>query len=341
MTITRIMQFANCRHRYYLGEILGLEPKVTAPALHVGTLAHVGKDGYYESLKEGRSLPDAAIAIGKKIAAASDEYEKKTLPLLPEERREEARIDAREEAMLAANLVAHFLDENYERDRARFGSLEGTEIELRAHIGRRSLAGHADALWLDKDGKQIVSEWKTTGDKTPNVEWINLSWQNVIYVRGVEEQYGTRPMVEYNILRKKVPGRPHVKKDGKVSRAACDTTKVIFEQALADAGQDGTGYEEILRRLEHNRFNWIIRVHRNDAEIDQALAEIGRVIGQITGAKRVGEPAFYRNTEACRIFSCPYRSICIERTPETIEANFTTKEQREKAASMAEVKNKI
>ena len=328
MTITRIMQFANCRHRFFLSEILGLHPKVTTPALHTGTLAHVGKDVYYTSLKERKSLDEAAVATGKAIATASQEYEEKAVEMLSDDRREEARLAAREQAQLAAHIVGHFLEEHYEADKERFASLDGIENELKVHIGKRVLRGHVDAVWKDKDGRQIVSEWKTMGDKTPNVEWVNLSWQNVIYSRGVEEMYGTRPTVEYCFLRKKIPAVPKVTKSGAVSKAACDTTVAIFRRTLKACGQTEEGYEEILAKLEHNRFNWIVQVHRNEQEIAAALDEIGRVMAQLTGAKRVGESAFYRNTEACRIFSCPYRSICMERNPEVVKMNYTTPEER-------------
>jgi hypothetical protein len=62
-------------------------------------------------------------------------------------------------------------------------------------------------------------------------------------------------------------------------------------------------------------------VVRNAAENASAIGMAESVIGDIHHAASTSR--YYRNPDACKMFGCPYFSVCVEDTKELREANFS------------------
>jgi len=96
----------------------------------------------------------------------------------------------------------------------------------------------------------------------------------------------------------------------------------IFLETLKNNGQTTEGYENILEKLKNNAFVKRILVYRNKKELKEFIKGYKQILKELKKKKLY----IYKNPEACRIFNCPYYSLCIEDTEENRKFNFHKRE---------------
>jgi hypothetical protein len=101
---------------------------------------------------------------------------------------------------------------------------------------------------------------------------------------------------------------------GGVSRAECDTTPEIFEQAVIDSGGDPEDHDETLGKLRARGNRWLhrfsVRVHPSEIlGLEREVYSTGRLAGEAMRRETMDAP---RNVGACMIAgrSCSFVSLC-------------------------------
>jgi len=217
---------------------------------------------------------------------------------------------------------------------------------------RVAFAGVQDLVLFDPVMKDyVLGEHKTTSmDATLAESKLDMDPQTTGYVYALRQmaakgglqgalsiQQARVGRVFYNVTRKTGPGLPNVNKDGTVSVAAVDTSRAVYQAALDKQGEpewykkDPTKQKKRWQELQDKQrrrleslpaveSRWLCRheaYHSPDAVErwrKETLAEAGLLRSALNGSL-----AITRNPNECNMPwspRCPYRSVCIEDSPE-------------------------
>lgn len=173
-----------------------------------------------------------------------------------------------------------------------------SRFEVSCGKGRR-LIGYFDGI-IERNGHTYILERKTA--RTVDENYLhNLLWdeQASIYAYAASELGLEIKGILYDIIQK----------------ASIRQKKNEIETAFVKRLQEW--YKDPSRYTRH-------LVTRNNSQLEALANDVRDVALDITVTER--EQRWYRNPAACQIFGCPFRSICLEDTPEA-RTEFQTKEE--------------
>lgn len=345
-----------CRQKWWFRYHEKLDPIATRRAFAEGTLVHLGLQALYESVQraqwdtEPSRLDHAAVASaaieaaeqavrggGEQLALSSDDSDD----------RDAATVD------LAVSVLRRYARSFLQSDLARYRVMAVEprfEVPLVNGVGQHTgprYMGYLDLLVYDVQAQQpVLHEHKTTsGDASEFAGRLDLDPQVAGYLYALHHmapmevpwlgpvQTATRT-VAYNVLRKNGPREPNVNRDGRVSAAAVDTVREVYQRAL-DTQPGGPPSQAQLDRLAQlpdapDRFikrHWMVLPERDIERWRADAYEDVREIRQLQAGRR----HVTRNPHSCAPpwgQWCPYRPVCIEDDPALRAALYRPKTNR-------------
>jgi len=316
-----------CPMRYHYKYIEGLEPIIEAPELMFGKLWHIGMEAYHT----GKNLIKCQEIM-------CEEWDRQVQEIVDSGAQvwDEDKVRWREMLELAIGMLAHY--QEWESAQENYGEVVDTEYEFSVPLidhdyeidfedGRyfyrhkvETLAifkGKIDLITKDKNGYWLWDH-KTTSSFDDRWEIQNhLNRQFRRYAWAYQELTGT-PILGFivNGARKKLPVVPEVLKKGGLSvRKNMDTTAEVYRRAIKENGLDEADYTGLLEALEAKGNTFFKRdvIYFNEEEISEA----GRELYYIYLHLHSGMPPVKAPGPLCTRFRpCPYRSLCVEDTPE-------------------------
>lgn len=173
------------------------------------------------------------------------------------------------------------------------------ESRFEVHCGKgRRLIGYFDGI-IERGGHTYILERKTA--RVVDEKYLhNLLWdeQASIYAYAAQELGLNISGILYDIIQK----------------ASIRQKKNEIETAFVKRLQEW--YQTPDRYTRH-------LVTRNNEQLETLAEDIRSVALDMSMTEREGR--YYRNPAACQIFGCPFRSICLEDSPEA-RTEFKTKE---------------
>jgi hypothetical protein len=365
-TNSETSDFRNCVLRWFFVYVCLLRPKMESKALYMGSAYHDGlSHGFREWMKLVRDdvppkdLEEHVSSVSSGAARVSLQDRTETIAQrFPAGSFEESELWAAfdELAPVLEWMVRFYWRETREDFAIRYPVLveRPFEIPVRNKVGKRTRLHHAgvidlvmfDQMW----GTLVLNEHKTSKDSPLGFERrLEFDPQCGGYLYALREllldgrivdpkkgmlfsprtQIGT---VVYNVMKRKIPTRPSVNKDGSVSTRAIDTLPEHFENALNEQEIEngispspkqraileklrGKGSSSYFMRYEHSR---------PDRTVERWRQEQYVTARQMRAVRRDPKLAT-RNDRSCNMASsppCPYRSLCIEDSEELRSMNF-------------------
>ena len=298
LTTSEMKCFRTCRKRYEFEYVRCLKPIETPKALSIGRQYHKGIELILNRIK----------------------YEKVEELLIAEEMEnaEKNQIDPNLfDTYLALEMVRHFCD------KANWQSWKIISIEQNFEVstgyGKR-LKGRIDGL-IDIDGYYYLIEHKTSSilDDRYIARLHFLEEQSINYLYAYEElrkagkiENKTVSGMFYNIIEKcklkPLEATPHdkikFKKDGTLHES-CRLEDENPEEYRLRVREWYKKQDRICQKM----------IARTGAEIETAIKDFNATIRDLKSAEKEGN--WYRNANACSVFSCPYEAKCICDTEET------------------------
>jgi len=243
---------------------------------------------------------------------------------------------------LARSMMSRYIDK-YQGDMGDWVIL-GTEVVFDIPLSNTlapgwRLTGAIDLLVYEPSSNRIiVIDHKTTAAYSPQAakrtyEMSPQSWAYLYAIRTamysdsddisisvdrnkLAEFKDKAPQIGflYNFLRKKIPSVPKVLKNGTISKASCDTTYKVFTNALRDANQVFTDYEDQLAMLSKKGDAFLFRVDTQpqSSVIEQWLSDAVAVTKEIDAGHEAN--AWRRSTNQCNPLGrrCEFLDICVD-----------------------------
>lgn len=208
-------------------------------------------------------------------------------------------------------------------------------------------AGVQDMLLYDPEYHTLVlGEHKTTSGSAHDAERrldMDPQTSGYLYVARLLAEAGelyqppgaptmqtvTTGRIFYNVVRKRGPAQPELTQKGMVSAALIDTTREVYEAALVEQESRGIPRtdKQVERLVSLSTYERYVRRHEtftSKAQVERWREETVTDANLIRQA-RAGKLMPTRNAEACNppwAPACPFRSICIEDSPEVRAAEF-------------------
>ncbi len=305
LSASKIRCFKECRRKYWFRYIESLEPIVKAVPLALGKAVHTG----LEIIDRGGHIEQAETAINLQYKD------------WPEE----------DTGIIPAHALA--IVSGYNTCAALDWETIDMESRFEVHCGKgRRLVGYFDGI-IKRNGHRYILERKTA--RTVDEKYLhNLLWdeQASIYAFAASELGLEVSGILYDIIQKASISRLMAtpKDDRKYYAESAANRKLnrvgkMYENQRENDEPD-EAYIERLQECykEPERYTRHL-VTRNKAQLESLSEDVRAVALDITVTER--EERWYRNPSACQIFGCPYRSLCLEDTPEA-RTEFITKEEK-------------
>jgi len=299
-----------CRQLYDYKYVQNIEPIIEAPELFIGRILHLGLEAHYR----GDNLTKAQ-------AVMCDEWDKQVQLIVDSTTQvwDEDRERWKDILQLCVSMLEHYahyygdekLDvvETEHEFNVPILSPDGDEVaRFRGTIDMVTKSNGHYQLWDHKTLSSFNGGWETGNHLSRQFRRYSWAWW---------QETGNMPS-EFivNGLRKKLPAVPQeLKKGGLSKRKDIDTTPEVYRKAIKDNKLDEADYAEILDILDAKGNTFFRRdvVYFNELEIEEA----GRELYQIYKLMELSIPPIKAPSPLCtKLRPCPYRSICVEDTPE-------------------------
>ena len=291
--VTDRSDFKRCRRKYQFKQE-GLVPKdkLQAGPLWFGEGVHQCLAEYYT--KEPKD------SIQSFFEKRWFQYVKDTAT----EHSEETLVGLSTDSDLAVGMLCSYHDQ-YRDSKLETIAIE-RELEVKVKGVRVKLVGKMDRLVIDENENLWVVDHKTAREFPP-LERLEVDDQFTAYLWMLREHGIKVKGLIYNGLRKKLPIYPPLLQKGGLSKAQnIDTTRTIYLDAINGYGLDRADYEDVLTRLEQNRFFMREKVLRTRRHLDVFGENVAAEIREMSSKKTVMFPNF---TKDCA-HDCPYKLLC-------------------------------
>ena len=275
-----------------------LEPDIPNKNLWLGSLVHEALADYYDT----GVLP---------VQAFSQVIQKRTPTNLSAEDKEV--FLANEE--LGKGMLKHYYAWSQEEDKhyKMIGAEIPFEVPIKNSAGKLiyKFAGTFDGvIWDKQDREYYILETKTAAKMGP---WTFLESDEQVtnYLLAAEMVFDFPVAgVLYNVLRKKLPTKPKVLKNGKLSTSASiATTYQAYLQTVLAHGLDPMDYDEHLTYLEAQSNEFFHREHvtRSKHQLAVALYELEEVAEDMSQVERIS--LYASRTRDCE-WQCQFLAPC-------------------------------
>lgn len=358
VTQSELSTFRTCRKKWDFRYRQALIPLRTPKPLTVGAHFHHALRALYRAIQLGaRSLDDMLKVTRSELAQLAHEHQASLLDAYvdagPDERSRillEMESAGREAAVAVEMYVRTFGVSDAEEYEVL--AVERTfEVPLGDGRSHGMLAGQIDlALRHRRSGIVWLGEHKTTSGSAADLDArLDLDGQVRAYLYAMRSLFPGEELggVILNATRKRAPAVPKVNKDGRVSVAACDTTRDIYLAALEAQERGGVAItaaqRDFAETLPWSTARWITRheVYIPPAHVDEwvaeARADLRLLRASSDGAKRA--LPITRNPASCTLpwtRPCAYREICVDDSPERRAAEYRVGRRYEELAGDGE-----
>jgi hypothetical protein len=269
-----------------------LEPVQGSTALDFGTAIHAGLEAYYQPKTWGYHTQMQANALQGFLDSIRS-----------------TRCDAEDYEELKA-LGLGMLD-NYFAWAPANDTWKPVMVEQEFEIpllGKAVYQGRIDLIVQDDHGYWILDH-KTTAT-FGSTEWLALDDQCSSYAWALKDELGLEVRgVIYNELRKKVPHRPKVLKNGSLSTdKSQETTHAIYLETIIDEGLDIEDYGGFLAYLSEYPKEFFRRTAIGFAPMTLMLTQ-RRILDE--ARDMLGRPTIYPSPSRMNCTGCAFLAPCI------------------------------
>lgn len=292
-----------CPKKFEYHYIRGIRPQREDDRFLLGRAVHTFLEVYYGAQADGKAAQYAfPVAY-----AAFDKYIKDNFPKDDE---------AYQQAELADAIVKHYYNWAYRHDDFK---VLGTEIPFQIKVANSVWEGKFDGV-VEVGGKYWILEHKTA--KTLKADHTLRDQQINVYVLAARKLDLPVEGVIYNIVRKAVPEKPKVLKNGKLSKSLSQNiTYDSYMAAIQELGQDPEYYQDVLDQLKNMKNPFIHRefVPRTLENSREALKDIQQA--EALKYAMIQNGIFPRNITKDCSWDCPFADLCLAE----LEGHDTTK----------------
>ena len=229
VSYSRIKRWRSCQQAHYYQYILGIEPRMKAKPLKVGSYLH----DLLEAHARGDDWRDVHELIVEEFSGLFVEERLYYGEHLPDDLY--TLMEGYEKFHEGDNLTYHEIEEP-------IGPIPLTS--------KTSLKGRPDGLVETEDGLLWLLERKS-GKKLPDETTRLWDLQTIIYVWAYWREGVEVDGVLWDYIRSKPPAVPDVLKSGQLSRRKnIDTTPDVYLRAIYESGLDPEEYQDMLELLE-------------------------------------------------------------------------------------------
>lgn len=303
-----VAAFNSCRYKYHLSHVRNLVPRVTRPALHLGTLVHRGLEA---ALKWGVTGKLTQHGVGLVIEEAIDnEYEQyiKLHELFDEEIADLCLLVAKSKALAERT----YIEWEKEFEVVLIDGIPAVELRIELPVRNKKFDhfhGTLDAVVREKrTGAIWLQDWKVRGALQPvEDEEVNIQMGTYQYVLFKKHGIKTVGSITYQIFNE-LPKKPSVNKDGSISKAACRTDWETYKATVIENGGNPDDYKEMQEKLQSVEFWRQSRAYRNEKEI----VAIWKEVILLTAAEMAKKYRLTRTLSAWNCKGCQFRNLCLE-----------------------------
>src|SRR5690625_1434726 len=290
-----------CPKRFEYNYVKNIRRIIDEDKFLFGSAVHEFLDAYYGSMVNAVSLSAKSFnrthsyAIGKK---AFRDYIQNNFPDTDE---------ANEQAILAEKVIENYHDWSAKND--DFIVL-GTEVEFDVDLGSgRLFRGFFDMVVQIND-KIWVMEHKTAN--RIQTEHIERDSQVSSYIWAARKKGIPLEGVIYNTLRKAVPEKPRLLKNGTLSKARHqNVTYETYLEAIHENGMDEEDYEDILEHLKGLENPFFSREYTTRTETAIENTELDILQTEDLKHALLKANVFPRNITRDCSWDCPFAELCL------------------------------
>jgi hypothetical protein len=283
--VTERQQFRRCRRMWHYAHVEKLLPvQQESDARTVGTVGHASLAAYYTHVNESRA---------DRIALAKEEYHQRA-DLLNED----------QQALLSQLLPRYFDWASIEDigwkvlavEQPFCARPEGSDHYVRGTVDLLiEIPGQGVYIIDHKFYRSFLTQQQIEFDDQLT-SYIWMVRQNKINVRGAV----------YNMIRKKIPSKPRILKDGTLSKNVnIDTDRATYTAALREYGFDPQDYSDILAKLPDNDYFRREHVIPSPRKMQSFERRLAAELNEMFDPRTVVLPHFCRECAYCS-----YTSLC-------------------------------
>lgn len=326
-----------CEKKWFFRYHAGLTTSATPAPLRYGSLWHECLAAWYRSQCK-MSVAELMAAVVAPWREFREQWQREQAAHNDGIIDSEAEDEDAEMAVLIEGMLAGYLSE-FARDDEHW-EIVAVEAQAARKLTLNDKIGDIEREWLYGGALDLIVRERATGDlwfvehkTTSNSDLTKylrkLHWDPQIrgyawILRAPVKESDVESMrvkgVIYNVARKKVPREPELLKNGKaLSKAACDTTREVFLQAILRHGLNPDDYADQLEKLSGRAFFARERYVFTDPELDAFEADARAAALRIMRAEQepmsVDHPRQVAVCTGPAASPCPYSNICIEDGP--------------------------
>jgi len=160
-------------------------------------------------------------------------------------------------------------------------------------------------MLLVKKGEVAIVEHKTSSNDWDSYDFLMRPQMRIYIMAASHEFTGKKCTGLFNVLYKRVPRMPEITKLGKVSKAACVTTREMYIEAIRSTDGKIDDYIDFLSKLPNYVF--VERYPVDTVRPKDTLKFIAQQVDTMNHIIDVGLP-YGTETFVCK--QCPYKEIC-------------------------------
>lgn len=292
ITVSEARSFHRCEQQHYYVYRQGLKRRLEGRPLKLGNWLHYTLQHMYD----GTGWKGA---LDKLVAEEWD-------VLFPEERTYYGDLPAQVSAIMRS-YEEYYKDDEFELvlppETAFDVTVETTNFFVR-------FLGKVDLVVRDRGGHIFTTDHKSSisiPNEHESKTFQTMEPQLTLYPWAIERQYGVKTYgTMYNYVKTSVPTRPHLNKDGKLSRAKINTDEYTFREACAEYGVDPSEYPEQLEAAIEGTSTFFYRL-RVPRDTQATRSTLQNLVGTAIAKEQYRTPT--RNVvRECSY--CDVREIC-------------------------------
>lgn len=311
-----VASYLRCKHQWYLATVERLVPRVTRPALQLGTLVHKGIEAaLYMSVEtadwnDPQNQDDAYFGVIENAVSGELQAYLEQHKLFNEEIEELMKL------ALKATRIAHRSAANLLKDfePIEIGGELAIEFRVTVPVKKNKVYDHfhgtIDLVARERQSGMLwLIDHKVRGTLQP-IEDEEVNIQMVAYQYALLKTYGIKTVgsIAHQIF-SELPAEPKVNKNGEISKAACKTDWATYRAAVVREGQNPDDYLEMAQKLQEVEFWRYSRAYRSEREITNVWQEIILNTASDMARKVKRLP---RSLSAWNCKGCQFRTLCLE-----------------------------
>ncbi len=284
------------------------EPVQAAKVLDFGTAIHAGLEAYYDPQSWKADLATKkAIALGTFLETSRQQKMRVLNRMGSEDLAYELEVDFEERQSLGVSMLDYYITWATAND--DFEPIM-TEIEFEVPLADGLLyQGRIDLVIRNSQGEYGLVDHKTTS-QFGSTEWLDIDDQVSSYLWAIRKEMGIdAKFIIYNELRKAVPERPRLLKNGRLSvDKSANTTYEMFMASVRELGHSEAWYTDYLEFLRTSPKQFIRRtlVRKSPEALDIVRKNV-----EAEASDMINNPAIYPTPGLFNCQGCSFLQPCM------------------------------